>query len=35
MTGSPIWMWIGIACMVAGAVLFIRGRRAGTGPEQR
>ena len=24
MTGSPTWMWIGIACLVVGAVLVIR-----------
>jgi len=24
MTGSPVWLWIGIACVVVGAVLLIR-----------
>jgi len=24
MTGSPIWMWIGIASIVAGSVVLIR-----------
>jgi hypothetical protein len=24
MTGSPMWMWIGIACLIAGAVLVVR-----------
>jgi len=28
MTGSPMWMWIGIACLVVGAVLVIRALRA-------
>jgi hypothetical protein len=23
MTGSPVWMWIGIACVVAGAVILV------------
>jgi hypothetical protein len=23
MTGSPVWMWIGIACVVAGFVLLV------------
>ena len=23
MTGSPAWMWIGIACVVAGVVLLV------------
>jgi len=35
MTGSPIWMWIGIACVAVGVVLLLRARRAGTGPERR
>lgn len=29
MTGSPVWMWIGLACVAAGAALLIRARRAG------
>jgi hypothetical protein len=24
MTGSPMWLWIGIACILVGAVLLIR-----------
>ena len=24
MTGSPVWLWIGIACIVVGAWLLIR-----------
>ena len=24
MTGSPVWLWIGIACVVVGAVLLFR-----------
>jgi hypothetical protein len=27
MTGSPAWMWIGIASFVAGAVLLFRALR--------
>ena len=27
MTGSPIWMWIGIASFIAGAVLVVRAVR--------
>jgi hypothetical protein len=23
MTGSPVWMWIGIACVVAGVVILV------------
>jgi hypothetical protein len=23
MTGSPVWMWIGIACVIAGAVILV------------
>jgi hypothetical protein len=23
MTGSPVWMWIGIVCMVAGVVILV------------
>jgi hypothetical protein len=23
MTGSPVWMWIGIACVVAGALILV------------
>jgi hypothetical protein len=28
MTGSPVWMWIGIACVVAGIVILIAGLAA-------
>ncbi len=28
MTGSPIWMWVGIACLVVGAVLVVRALRS-------
>lgn len=28
MTGSPMWMWIGIACLIAGAVLVVRELRS-------
>ena len=24
MTGSPMWMWVGIACLVGGAGLVVR-----------
>jgi hypothetical protein len=38
MTGSPVWMWIGIACVVAGAVVLSTGashsrRRRSSPPE--
>jgi hypothetical protein len=23
MTGSPVWMWIGITCVVAGVVILV------------
>jgi hypothetical protein len=23
MTGSPVWMWIGIACVVSGALILV------------
>jgi hypothetical protein len=23
MTGSPIWMWIGIACIIAGVIVLL------------
>ena len=28
MTGSPVWMWVGIACLVAGAVIVVRALRS-------
>ncbi len=28
MTGSPVWMWVGIACLVVGGVLLIRALRS-------
>ena len=24
MTGSPVWMWIGLACVASGVVLLVR-----------
>jgi len=26
MTGSPVWMWIGIACIVAGVCVLLTSR---------
>jgi hypothetical protein len=26
MTGSPVWMWVGIACIVTGVVVLARAR---------
>jgi hypothetical protein len=26
MTGSPVWMWIGIACVIAGVILAVTAR---------
>jgi uncharacterized membrane protein len=26
MTGSPVWMWIGIACVIAGVILVVTAR---------
>jgi hypothetical protein len=35
MTGSPIWMWIGVGCVAAGLVLIITARfPGGPGPRQ-
>ena len=31
MTGSPMWMWIGLASVVAGAVLVLRALRSRRG----
>ena len=31
MTGSPMWMWIGIACLIVGAVLVVRELRSRRG----
>jgi uncharacterized membrane protein YhdT len=31
MTGSPMWMWIGIACLIAGVVLVVRELRSRRG----
>lgn len=28
MTGSPMWLWIGGACLVVGAVLVVRALRS-------
>ncbi len=28
MTGSPIWMWVGIACLSIGAVIVVRALRS-------
>jgi hypothetical protein len=29
MTGSPFWMWVGIACVVVGSVVLLRSRPGG------
>ena len=29
MTGSPLWMWIGVACVAAGLVLIVTARSSG------
>jgi hypothetical protein len=29
MTGSPVWMWIGIACVIAGVILAVTARSPG------
>lgn len=35
MTGSSMWMWIGVACVAAGLVLIVTARSSGgTGPRQ-
>jgi hypothetical protein len=39
MTGSPMWMWIGVACVAAGLALIVAARSSGgpgprQGPEQ-
>jgi hypothetical protein len=34
MTGSPVWMWIGIACVAAGLILVVTARSSG-GPGPR
>jgi uncharacterized membrane protein HdeD (DUF308 family) len=31
MTGSPMWMWIGIACLIAGVMLVVRELRSRRG----
>lgn len=31
MTGSPMWMWIGIACLIVGTVLVFRELRSRRG----
>jgi hypothetical protein len=28
MTGSPLWLWIGVGCVVAGAVLLVTAVRS-------
>jgi len=35
MTGSPFWMWIGIACVVHGSVVLVRSRRGAGGRSRR
>ena len=32
MTGSPFWMWIGIACVVLGSVVLLTSRPGGGRP---
>jgi len=35
MTGSPVWMWIGLACVVVGVVLVVRTIVAGRSSTRR
>jgi len=35
MSGSPLWMWIGILCVVGGVVVLVRNVLPGRDPERR
>ena len=35
MTGSPIWMWIGIACIIAGVIVLLASFIANGRPTRR